>query len=192
MKKWFRFFSLSFFSHKSAKESVRRGYTNVFLGFVLALAFLFVGFIGAQMLPFGLHYNNSPDFSATVRNVFANADVEKRIYAEIENGDLKVKKYGGEYSPGLLVNTFENDADKQIYSVNGYGVVVDSRPADTLAEIEAYCISNDGKATEISYSDYLTLSEVAKLNFVKQNREVARVSKIIFFIVLQMLFIVYS
>ena len=38
-------------------------------------------------------------------------------------------------------------------------------PADTFAEIEAYCVSNDGKNTVISYEDYLTLSEVARLNF---------------------------
>ena len=165
MKKWFNFFGLSFFSHKTSKEGVKRGYTNVFLGFVLALVFLWAGFILGEMLPFGIHYNNSPDFMATVHTVFANADADKRIYAEIENGDLKVKKHGGEYSEGLLVNTFESDADKQNYSANGYNVVIDSRPANTIGEVEAYLLSNDGKNTEITYEEYLTLSEVAKLNF---------------------------
>ena len=115
------------------------------------------------MLPFEAHYGNSPDFVASVQSVFADADT--RICAEIEKGDLKVKKQGGEYAETLLINTFERDSDRQIYSVNGYNVVVDSRPANTLAEIEAYCISNDGKGTEISYEDYLTLSQVARLNF---------------------------
>ena len=163
MKKWFRFFFLSFFSHKVSKESVRRGYGNVFLAFILALAFLWAGFTFGDMLPFGVHYANSPDFTESVYAVFADAD--KRIDAEIEKGDLKVKKQGGEYSDTLLINTFDSDSDRQMYSVNGYNIIVDSRPANTLAEIEAYCISNDGKETEISYEDYLTLSQVARLNF---------------------------
>ncbi len=165
MKKWFKFISFSFFSHNTSKEGIRRGYTNVFLGFVLALVFLWAALVGAEMLPLGVHYNNSPDFVATAHAVFANADAHKRIDAKIEEGVIKAKKHGGEYSEGLLVNTFENDADKQNYSVNGYNIVVDTRPANTLAEFEAYCVSNDGNNTVISYEDYLTLSDVAKLNF---------------------------
>ena len=122
MKKWFKFFSLSFFSHQTSKEGIKRGYTNVFLAFVLALAFLFGGFVGAEMLPFGVHYNNSSDFAATVRSVFANADINKRVIAEISNGDLKVKKQGGEYAESLLISTLERDEDKISYSVNGYDV----------------------------------------------------------------------
>ena len=66
------------------------------------------------------------------------------------------------YPEGVQV---DNEADKQIYAKNGYNVVVDTRPADTLAEVEVYCISNDGKETTISYEEYLSLSEVARLNF---------------------------
>lgn len=116
-------------------------------------------------MPFGAHYNNSPEFMAVARGLFANTDESKRIDAVIENGVLKAKKQGGTYTERLLVNTFESDADQQDYSVNGYQVAVDLRPADTLAEVEAYCVSNDGKDTVISYEEYLTLSDVAKLNF---------------------------
>ena len=165
MKKWFKFFGLSFFSHKISKESVKRSYTNAFLGFVLALVFIWAGSILGDMLPFGVHYNNSPDFKETVHAVFANADTDKRIDAEIENGSLKLKKEGSEYAPRLLINTFACESDKQIYSVNGYNVVVDSRPASTLAEVEAYCISNDGKNTVISYEDYLLVNEAQRYNF---------------------------
>ncbi|MBE6925627.1 MAG: hypothetical protein E7461_02175 [Ruminococcaceae bacterium] len=165
MKKWFKFFSLSYFSHKHSKEGARRGYANVFLGFILALIFLWVGFVGGDMLPFGLHYNNSPDFMATVRAVFANADTNKRMDAKIENGVLKVRKPGTQYAESLLINTFERETERQDYSAGGYNVVIDTRPANTLAEVEAYCLSNDGKNTVISYEEYLTLSDVAKLNF---------------------------
>ena len=165
MKKWFRFFFLSFFSHKLSKEGAKRSYTNVFLAFLLALVCIWAGFVGGDMLPFGFHYDGAPDFRATAYGVLANADTSKRIDAKIENGILKLKKYDGEYTEGLLINTFENDADKQNYSVNGYNVVVDSHPVGTLAEVEAYCVSNDGKNTIITYDEYLTLSDVAKLNF---------------------------
>ena len=165
MKKWFNFFFLSFFSHKNSKEGAKRGYTNVFLSFILALVFLWSGFIGGDMLPFGTHYKNSPDFGASAYAVFANTSPDKRIEAKIEDGTLKVKKHSGEYAECLFVNTFENEADRQNYSVNGYSIVVDTRPASALAEVEAYCVSNDGNGMEISYQDYLALSEVAKLNF---------------------------
>ena len=165
MKKWIKFFSLGFFSHKLSKESTKRGYGNFLLGLLLSLIFLWVSFVGGDMLPFAAHYKNSPDFVATAHSVFANSDVNKRIEAEIENGALKFRKHGGEYAEAILVNTFENEVDKQNYSVNGYNVIVDTRPADTLAEIEAYCVSNDGQNLIISYEEYLTLSTVARLNF---------------------------
>lgn len=165
MKKWFKYFFLSFFSHKLSKEGAKRSYTNCFLGFIFALLFLWSGFVGGDVLPFDAHYKSAPDFMATVRGVFANTDRSKRLDAEVENGVLKVKKHGGEYAEILLINTFESDTDRKDYSINGYNIVIDSRPADTLAEVEAYCVSNDGKNMVISYEEYLSLSDVAKLNF---------------------------
>ena len=129
------------------------------------MVFLWAGFMGGDMLPFDIQYKNSPDFQATAYAVFANEDLSKRIIAQVKEGDLKVNRLGSEQAERLWINTFENDLDKQTYSVGGCNVVVDTRPADTLAEIEAYCLSNDGKNTVISYQDYLTLSDVAKLNF---------------------------
>lgn len=164
MKKWIRFFFLSFFSDKISKEGARRGYTNVLIGLVLAFALLWSGLVGADMLSFSAHYNNSPDFKATVRAVLANPDLNKRVGMKLCDGRLKAKNQS-DSEDGWLINTFENDEDRENYSINGYNVIVDLRPADTLAEVEAYCISNDGKNTKISYDDYLTLSEVARLNF---------------------------
>ncbi len=166
MKDWLKFFFFSFFSDKRAKEGANRGYTNVFVALVLAFVFLWAGFFGADMLPFPTHYSNSPDFVATVYKVLANPDVAERIYLKLdEDNHLMIKEYGGEYAEALFVNTYTSEADRESYSVNGYGVIVDSRPADTLAEVVPYCVSNDGKGTEISYEEYLTLSDVAKLNF---------------------------
>ena len=148
-----------------SKEAARRGYSNVFLGLLLTFALLWCGFVGGEMLPFSAHYNRSPDFQSTVHAVLANPNISKRISIEVVDGRLQMQREEIEDGEGLLVNTFENDRDKQTYSVGGYNVVVDSRPAESLAEVVAYCVSNDGKNTEISYQDYLTLSEVARLNF---------------------------
>lgn len=165
MKKWFEFFTLSFFSHSTAKGAMKRGYTNVFLAFVLSLVFIWAAFVGGDMLPFEVDYAGSPDFISLTETMLVGSDGEVRIEAKIENGTLKLRKVGGEYTEGLFVSTLTSDEDKQTYSVNGYNLVIDTRPSNTLGEIEAYCISNDGKNTIISYEDYLTLSEVARLNF---------------------------
>lgn len=164
MKKWFRFFALSFFSDIISKEGKTRGYTNVFLGLLITLVFIWSGFVGAEMLPFEARYVSSPDFSATVHALLANPDLSKRIGIEVVDGSLVIQGRGDNTS-GPLVNTIERDSDRQTYSVNGYNVIVDPRPADTLAEVEVYCISNDGRDTVITYEEYLTLSEVARLNF---------------------------
>lgn len=165
MIKWLKFFWLGFFSHKHSKLGGKRGYSNFLLAFILAIGLLWGGCVGTELVPFSAHYNNATDFKESIHLVFANADVNKRIDAEIENGVLKAKKHGGDYGNGLLINTFENEIDKQKYSVNGYHVVVDSRPADTLAEFEAYCVSIDGQDVKISYEEYLNLDVVLKMKF---------------------------
>lgn len=165
MKKWFKFFCLSFFDHKLSKEGEKRGYTNAFLGLLLTFIFIWSGFVGAEMLPFSTRYDLATDLRSTVQSVFANSDVESRINAEIVDGKLILKKGSAEYTESLLINSYESESDREIYGASGYNVIVDTRPADALAEVEAYCLSNDGRNTEISYEDYLTLSEVARLNF---------------------------
>ena len=163
MKKWLRFFCLGFFSDKISREGAKRGYTNFFLGLILSLAFIFAGFVGGDLLPLTVHYNNSPDFRQTVYTLLSDRD--SRIDLEIKDGFLLVKDKDGQNSTGLLINTLENATDKQNYSANGYEVVVDLHPADTLAEVEIYYLSNDGKDLKISQDEYLSLSEVARLNF---------------------------
>ncbi len=165
MKKWLRFFCLSFFSDKIAREGAKRGYTNVFLGLLLAFALLWMGFVGADMLPFSSHYANSPDFQATVHELLASSDARERFTVEMQSNRLRAKGNDGQYLEGLLISTLENEADRQIYSSAGYDVVVDTRPADALAEVEILYVSNNGKGLEISYEEYLALNDANKLNF---------------------------
>ena len=165
MKKWLRFFFCSFFSDKISKDGSKRGYTTFFIGLILAFAFLWAGYVGGDILPLGVRYGNSPDFMATMHTVFSNADANQRLNAEIKDGSLLVKKSDGEYSKDLLVNTFENESDREIYSKNGYNVVVDLHPADTPAEFEIRFVSNNGKDLTLTYEEYSLLNAVEKLYF---------------------------
>ena len=158
MKKWLRFFCLGFFSDRISRDGAKRGYANFLLALILALTFLWAGYVGGDILPPMAHYRNSPDLSATVDRVFSDVD------AEVRDGVLLAGK-NGEYRVGLLINTLENETDRQAYSEYGYDVVVDTRPAGALAEFEAYYLSNDGQNLKISYEEYLTLSAVARMNF---------------------------
>lgn len=165
MKKWLQFFTFSFFSHKTSKEAAHRGYTNLFLGLLLSFAFLWAGLVGGEMLPFRSRYQHAEDFRATVHTALANQVAEHHLTIEVVDGVLRAKKEGEAYEQTLLVSTLANASDRAIYAAYGYDVVVDTRPADTLAEVEAYCISNDGQGMIISYEEYLSLNSVARLNF---------------------------
>ena len=165
MRNWLRFFFCSFFSDRISKDGAKRGYTTFFVGLILAFTFLWAGYVGGDILPLGVRYGNSPDFMATMHTVFSNADANQRLNAEIKDGSLLVKKSDGEYSKDLLVNTFENESDRENYSKNGYNVVVDLHPADTPAEFEIRFVSNNGKDLTLTYEEYSLLNAVEKLYF---------------------------
>ncbi|MDE7329590.1 MAG: hypothetical protein K2N30_00620, partial [Clostridia bacterium] len=145
MKSWLKFFGLSFFSDKIAKEARIRGILNCVLGFVLALVFIFCGVLAANTVPFYTHYDNASRF-------------KQFVYSAMEKADLSVKE--GKVSCGEIINTHLNGADAEKYSQEGYNLVIDTRPSTALDDFEAYCVAKDG--TEISYEDYLALSEEDK------------------------------
>ncbi len=152
MKSWLKFFGLSFFSDKISKQAVKRGYLYVALGAVFALVFLFCGVLAADLLPFSTHYKNSSGFTAFVRNA-------------VTNDDLNLQVNGGKLSADRIADTFSNEADAAVYSVNGYQLAVDTRPADAFDDFIAYYLSNDGKEQEITLQEYEELSDAAKRNF---------------------------
>lgn len=164
MKKWIKFFFLSFFSNTQAKEGIKRGYTNVFISLMIALICICLGLIGADTLPFGAHYDNATPFKTLVRNALTCPDDTNGISVIIENDRLLASK-NGNYEKALIVDTFNNEQDKQVYANDGYQLVIDTRSADALAVVDAYCVSTDEQKTVISYEDYLTLNDVAKRNF---------------------------
>ncbi|MDE5943507.1 MAG: hypothetical protein K2H30_04790 [Clostridia bacterium] len=152
MKSWLKFIGLSFFSDKISKEALKRGYLNIALGVVFALVFLLCGLLAADLLPFSAQYNTSTDFTAFVRNAVSDDGL---------NLEVKSQKIAAV----RIVDTFSSEEDAAAYGLNGYNLVVDTRPADTFDDFEAYYLSNDGEQQEITLEDYATLSDVAKRNF---------------------------
>lgn len=150
MKSWLKFFGLSFFSDKISKQALKRGYSGFVLGMIFALVFLFCGVLAADILPFKTHYNGSEDFKTFVRGAF-------------ESVSLEVKS--GRISSPSVTDTFLNAGDAEKYCLNGYQLVIDTRPADALDDFQAYYLSNDGENQEITLEEYATLSDVAKRNF---------------------------
>lgn len=146
MKSWFRFFGLSFFFDKIAKEAKTRGVLNCVLSFALALIFIYCGALASNTVPFGTHYNKAAEFRTF-------------LYDFIEDADVSVS--GGIVSADSVVNTFGNEADALKYAKNGYNLIVDTRSSAAYDDFEAYCLSKDGKR-EISYTDYLALSDEEK------------------------------
>ena len=138
MKSWLRYFGLSFFSDKIAKEAVRRSMLNFLLGFVLSLVFIFCGVLAANTLPFRTHYNKASQFKAFVHTAF-------------ESTNLTIKD--GRASADKVVNTLPAEI-----SAEGYKLVIDTRPSSAFDDFEAYCTPKEGEG-EIAYEVFLALPE---------------------------------
>lgn len=150
MKSWLKFFGLSFFSDKIAKQAKDRGFGNFFLGLLLALVFVFCGLLAANVLPFTTHYGNASDFRAFAQEVTTQLDLTVN---------------DGVVASANVVNTFENAADKQKYGTHGYNLIVDTHPITALDDFETYCVYYDG-SSQITYEAYLALPEEEKINYV--------------------------
>lgn len=159
MIKWLRFFFLGFFSDKISKEGARRGYLNLALSFILALCLLFCGLMAADMAPFRSHYNNSEPFRRFLYNAFAS---ENRINLKTLDGTVSAETDGG-FSAALVADTYTSEEDRAKYSLGGYNLVVDTRPSTVYDDFEAYCVAGDG--TEITYADYLALTDAEKSGY---------------------------
>lgn len=160
MKGWLKYTFLGFFSDKIVKGGASRSYGNVLLAFVMALVFTFLGLFAADMAPFSSLYARADDFKNTAYRVFS--DGVTGVTVSVEKGKLSAVLNADPSAEGKLIDTVANPDDAAAYSVNGYRVVVDLRPADsTFDDFRAVCVKSDG--TEISYETYLSLpSELKK------------------------------
>ena len=138
MKKWLKFFGLGFFNDNIAKDGANRGLWNFLISLILAFILLGCSMSLGDSLPFKTHYKNSQGFKSVVRNAIAS---ENALDITVENGKIKVAKGDNDFSKSVKVDTFKSQADSDIYSKNGYGLVVDTRPSNSLANYYAYCVA---------------------------------------------------
>lgn len=138
MKSWLKFFGLSFFSDKIASEAVKRGFVSVALALCLSFIFFLFGYYGADVAPFSVKYDGAESYKQFISQAFSRVNVE-----------IKDKRA----SCTRKINSFTQDND---FSLNGYNLIVDTRPSDTLIEFTQVAVKGD---SEISYEEYLSLSD---------------------------------
>lgn len=100
MKSWLRFFGVSFFSDKIAKEAKKRGVMNCVLGLVLAVIFIYCGVLAANTVPFYTHYDNASEFKSLVYGL-----IDENQFT-VDNGLLASDK---------IIDTFASQSDAEKY-----------------------------------------------------------------------------
>lgn len=147
MVNWLKYFFGGFFLHKLSLENERRNLFNALLALALSFVLFLVGLYAGYVASFSTHLNNSSQFENTVKQVFGKDGVKLVVKDGIATsvGNARpIDTFGG-------VGTAP-DTDMQ--------VVVDTNPTDqNYAEFEAYCILNGDDNSEITYADYLNLTE---------------------------------
>ena len=114
----------------------------------------FIGFYTADIVPFSTHYENAPNYRRFTENAFDNGKSPIRIKAEKAVYPVKI-------------NTYTSEADKEKYCSDGYNLIVDTRPSDTLIRFTQYAVKGE---EEIDYEAYLALNEEAKKQYLLKIR----------------------
>lgn len=151
---WLKFYFLGFFSEKQAKKSYRTGALSIILSAVLTFLLFFVGFYAADIIPFSTHYENAAKYRRFAENAFENGNSPVKINAEKAVYPVKI-------------NTYTSEADKEKYSSDGYNLIVDTRPSDTLIRFTQYAVKGE---EEIEYETYLALDEEDKKSYLLKIR----------------------
>ena len=161
-----KIFGLGFFSDKYAEKAIKGGFGLLSINIILAIVVIFFGSVFAEFSAFYPRYDSAADFDRTVNNLFAPSDKDNEISLFIgEDKCVTASRGGGAYEKTMLVNTFLSGDDRAAYSSGGFNVVIDTRDAYLYDDFEAYCESNGGDGSTITYEEYLTLTEVAKKNY---------------------------
>lgn len=135
---WLKYFSLNFFHNKYAREGARRSTLNVLAGIAIAFVLLCGGLTIGYNGSFKTHYDNAGGFKQ-----FLNEDL-KGVSLAIEDGKL---------TSDVNIETFVSGSD---YRVNGYELVIDTRPvATTYNDFTIEVKDKDGK--EMTYDEYMKL-----------------------------------
>ncbi len=148
MKKWIKFFGLSFFLNKEAEKAPKFGFGSVLLAMILSLVFFLTGYYTSDVLPFGRNYDHSEEYKQFIHTAF-----DGNVHIKIEDQKAIANKQ---------INTYTIDSDKASYSVNDYNLIVDTRPSDMLIHFDQ--VATKGKK-EIGYEEYRKLSDEAKKEY---------------------------
>lgn len=142
--KWLKYFSLNFFHNGYAREGAKRSSLNVLLGVIIAFVLICGGLTIGYNSSFNTHFDNAGKF-----NGFLSA----------ASADTSLTLSDGKLTSDKVIETFADKDEK--YIVNGYQLVIDTRPAaETFDDFSIICRNGDGK--EISYEEYLDLSSSDK------------------------------
>ncbi len=150
MISWLKFYFLGFFSDKYAEEGATRSFWNAALSFALMLVIISTGFFTGYVSSFKAHYSNAESYREFLYNAFG------KFSLEIKGGKACAALDGAEF-----INGFTEDNE---YSVNGYRLVVDTRPAETaFDDVKIICKNSFGE--EISYEEYYSFEESKKKDY---------------------------
>jgi len=150
IKQWLKTYGLGFFSDKIAKDAPKFGFVGVFLSLLLSFLFILFGYFGADVAPFFTHYNKAESYKEFIHSAFDNGV------------DLTIENHTGK--SGKIINTYTNEEDAA-YKKNGYNLIVDTRPSDTLIEFEQVAIRDGNSENKISYEAYLALDKQAQKEY---------------------------
>ncbi len=148
MKKWIKFFGLSFFLNKEAEKAPKFGLGSALLAIFLAMVFFLSGYYASDVLPFKKHYEGAGEYKQFIHNAFGGS-----LHFEIKDNKAAADK---------KINTYTADSDKKLYSVNNYDLIVDTRPSDMLINFTQAAVKGDKK---ITYEEYLDLNDEAKKEY---------------------------
>lgn len=148
MKKWIKFFGLSFFVNKEAEKAPKFGFGSVLLAMLLSMIFFLFGYYSSDVLPFGAHYDHAEKYQQFIHTAF-----DGNVNIEIKDQKVIADK---------KINTYTSDSDKALYVVNNYNLIVDTRPSDMLIRFDQVAIKGD---KEISYEEYRDLNDEAKKEY---------------------------
>lgn len=154
MAEWLKVFGLSFFNDKLAAKSAKYGFTSVVLAIVLSFVFFMFGFMASDVVPFSKHYDNAVSY-------------KEFVHKSVSSDELKVEIKDGIATGNIIVNTYAYDGDREKYALNGYNLIIDTRASDTLIEFSQIAVKG---GEEISYEDYLKLTDKEKENYSLEYR----------------------
>lgn len=160
VKSAIKYFFLSFFSNPLAEESRRRGLWQGILSFLLGLALFFCGLTAGSAASFSPLYKKAGSFREFLYKAADNA-----VTVEVKDGKARASIRG---ENNAAIDTFANDADAAVYSLNGYNLIIDTRDEATTYNDFTLTYVLNGK--EYSAEEWRSLSEKEKKNYsVKVN-----------------------